>query len=205
MIRVFGSSRGGRIALAVTIVSLAATCASPPLAAAPTPYQLYYAFEIPRALQGFVIGPDGSQPTYTGTLRGTLGGLPLREAAYSYLAGASKAAGGGTCSLATAAGTIRDGQILMTTEGKRITLLCFGMYLGTRIAITIITEGEPIGGIGVTASGLASTGFYTHEEYMTAVRTAATALPAETRSQVVAQAETNPRLVSEYQQKLTPR
>ncbi len=214
MTRVFASRRRrsvtsaaiGTIALAVGLAAAGATVPPPPLGAAPAPYQLYFSFELPRTLEGMVMDKNGpTRKTYSGQFRGTFGGLPLREGNYTYAEGASAGAGGGACSLATAAGAIRRGEILMTTDGKRTTLICVGTYLGTHIEFTINTEGIPIGGVGVTASGLALTGFHSHEAYMTAVRAAAAPLPPETRSQVIAQADTNPRLVSAYEQRVSPR
>ncbi len=212
MIRVF-ASRGRRavpwvIAGFAFLAGLAGAPASVPaaLAAAPAPYQLYYSFELPRALEGLVMDENGNtRKSYSGIFRGVLGGLPLREGTYTFAGGAVASAGGGACTLATAAGAMRRGEILMTTDGKQTTLVCVGAYLGTHIEFTITADGVPIGGAGVTASGLALTGFHSHDEYMTAVRAAAASLPPDTRSQVIAQADANPRLVSAYEQRLSPR
>ncbi len=194
-----------RTTLGILAAGLAAVLPAGPLGAAGPPYQLYYAFDVPLALQGFVLSDSGTQTTYSGTLKGALGGLPVRAATFTYGTGASKTAGGGTFSLATAAGTIRNGQIFMTTDGKHTTLLFFGLYLGTRIEFTIIADSPQIGGLGVTASGLAPTGFRSHEEYMAALQSAAAALPAGDRERLISQGDANPRLVSEYQQKPIPR
>lgn len=205
MMQVFDHRGHGRwVALGILAAGLAVTLPAGPLGAVGPPYQLYYSFEIPLSLPGLVLADEGTQKTYTGTLKGALGGLPVRAATYTYGPGASRTAGGGTCSLTTAAGSIQNGRILMTTDGKRTTLLFFGLYLGTRIEFTIIAEGTQIGGTGVTASGLAPTGFSSHDEYMGAVRSAAASLPAAEREQLVSQADTNPRLVSEFQQRVSP-
>lgn len=209
MARVFASRRPGRSTpLGITRIALAiaaalAALASPPLlGAAPAPYQLYFSFEIPRALEGMILADEGTLKTYNGTLKGTLGGLALRTATYSYIPNPATGAGGGSCALATAAGEVTNGQILMTTDGNRTTLICAGLYLGTHIEFTIVADGVPIGGIGVTATGLALTGFHSHDEYMAAIRTAITPLPPEVRAQALSQADTNPRLVSAYEQRL---
>jgi hypothetical protein len=172
-----------------------------PAASALPSYPLYYSFEIPLALPGMTVTDEGVQKSYTGTLRGTLGGLPVQSASFTYGTGASKSVGGGTFSLATAAGEIRDGHILMTTDGKRTTLLFFGVYLGTRIEFGITGDGEQIGGIGVTAIGLARTGFASHDQYMRAIRAAVTSFPPDARAQILSQADTNPSLVRDYQAK----
>ncbi len=191
------------IAAGACVVILAA----PPLgrvppAAAQSIYLLYYSLEIPLALPGITLSDDGSTHTiYTGTLRGTLGGLPLASAKLHYGAGASKALGGGTFSLATAAGAVRDGQILMSTVETRTTLLFFGMYLGARLEFSLVSDREQIGGMGVTATGLARTGFRSHEEYRTAVQKAVASLDPATRDQILALADANVRLANEFQQK----
>lgn len=195
----------GRLAFPAGLLTLLALPPAP-LGAAPAPYQLYYSFDLPRALEGMVLdGSGNTQKSYSGMLRGTLGGLPLREGTYSYAAGFSSGAGGGTCVLATAAGSLRNGQILMTTDGKRTTLICVGEYLGTHIELTINAEGVPIGGLGVRAAGLALTGFHSHEEYMAAVRAGVASLSPDARAQAIAQADTNPRLVSAFERQLSPR
>ena len=171
------------------------------LGAALPSYPLYHSFQIPLALPAITLQDDGARTLYTGTLRGTLGGLPLLSASFTYGPGASKSAGGGTFSLATAAGEVRSGQILMTVDGERTTLLFFGIYLGTRLEFTLTSDRPQIGGSGVAAAGLARTGFSSHEAYMAAVRRAADSLPPSTRDEILAQADTNLRLVSGYEQK----
>lgn len=171
------------------------------LGAALPSYPLYHSFQIPLALPAITFQDEGARTLYTGTLRGTLGGLPLLSASFTYGPGPSKAAGGGTFSLATAAGEVRNGQILMTVNGERTTLLFFGVYLGTRLEFTLSSDRPQIGGSGVAATGLARTGFGSHEAYMAAVRRSADALPPSTRDEILAQADTNLRLVSGYEQK----
>jgi hypothetical protein len=93
----------------------------------------------------------------------------------------------------------------MSTGGARTTLLFFGVYLGTRLEFSLTSDSPQVGGAGVTATGLARTGFASHDEYMAAVRAAVASVPAETRAGIIAQADANPRLVSEYQQRAAPR
>lgn len=172
-----------------------------PQAQALPSYTLYYAFQIPLALPGLSLQDGGARTTYGGTLRGTLGGLTLRSATFTYGPGASKGAGGGTFSLTTGAGDVRDGQILMTSDEERTTLLFFGIYLGSRLEFTLTSDRQQIGGSGVTAAGLARTGFAAHEAYMAAVRKGVEALPSPAREDIIAQADTNLRLVGEYEQR----
>lgn len=173
-----------------------------PAVSAPPPYMLYFAFDVPLALPGLVLSDDGSKTVYIGTLKGTLGGLPLTSARLEYGPGASKAMGGGTFSLATPAGTIRDGQILMSTDGDRTTLLFFGIYLGTHIEFSIVSDRMQIGGAGVTATGLAPTGFHFHDEYRAEVVKSIASLAPAARDRILSQVDTNPGLVNQYQQKL---
>jgi hypothetical protein len=198
MVRVFGRLRWMRVILGVAVLWLLVSSA---FAALPS-YPLYYSFDIPHVMPGYVLGSDGTQTTYNGTLRGTLGGISLRSASFTYGNGSSQAAGGGAFALATDVGEVRDGHILMTTDAKRTTLLFFGVYLGTRLEFSVTSDSPQIGGTGVVATGLARTGFVSHDEYMGAVQKGAAALPPASRDQTVAQADTNLRLVSGYQQKL---
>jgi len=138
-------------------------------------------------------------------LRGTLGGIPLTEGRYTYANGASTRAGGGTFTITTKAGGVKDGHILMTSDGKHTTLLFFGLYLGARVSFSIAGAGDQIGGTGVNATGLAETNFRSHEQYVTAIREATTALPPAARDQLVGQADQNPRLVRDYQHRSAPR
>jgi len=176
-----------------------------PQASGQPEYSLYYHFQVPLTLLGLAVSDDGTKRTYNGTLRGTLGGIPVTDARYTYASGASARAGGGTFSMTTTAGPVRDGQILMTSDGAHTTLLFFGTYLGTRLSFSIVGTGDQIGGSGVTADGLAETTFRSHEHYIAAVQEATAALPQATRTQIIAQAGQNPRLVREYQQRSTPR
>ncbi len=195
----------GVLPAAVCVGAIAALLAAQPGMPALPSYALYYSFEIPLALPAITLGDEGARKTYAGTLRGSLGGLPLRAASFSYGTGASAGAGGGTFSLATAAGEVRDGRILMTTDGARTTLLFFGIYLGTRLEFSITSDSQQVGGTGVTAAGLARTGFASHDDYMAAVRQSVASLPAETRDQIISQADANPRLVRDYQQRPSSR
>ncbi len=190
-------------------------------AAAQPSYPLYYDFQIPLVLPGLavtdtgeqtpllggVIPPSGTtnsnekvQTFYAGTFSGgTLGGLTVRGGQFRYGAGASKSAGGGKFSLTTDAGPV-TGDILMTTDGNRTTLLFFGTYLGTRIEFALAAEGGmEVGGPGYAARGLAQTGFASHEAYMAAVQKAMASSAATSRQQVIAAADTNARLVKSYQ------
>ena len=203
---------GVRMILAIAVVVLAPAaqalwlCADGvsqgcPQAQALPSYPLYFSFQIPLALPGITLQEDGSRTIYTGTLRGTLGGLPVRSASFTYGPRASASVGGGTFTLATAVGDVQDGQILMTSDGERTTLLFFGIYLGSRLEFAVTSDRQQIGGSGVTATGLARTGFATHDAYMAAVRKVGEALPSSTRDEILAQADTNLRLVGGYQQK----
>lgn len=179
--------------------------APPPQAAGQPDYFLYYRLDVPAALVGVGLSDAGTKRTYNGSLRGTLGGIPVTDAQYTYANGVSARAGGGTFSLTTKAGPVRNGQVLMTTDGTQTTLLFIGTYLGTHLSFSIVGAGEQIGGTGVTKEGLAETSFPSHDRYIAAVQEATAALPQTTRDQIVAQADPNPRLVREYQQRSTPR
>lgn len=193
------------MAAAVGVAALVACLGAAPRALALPSYPLFYTFQIPLATPGVTFGDEGARTTYTGTLRGSLGGLPVRSASFTYGPGASTQVGGGTFSLVTAAGAVRDGRILMSTDGARTTLLFFGVYLGTRLEFSLTSDEPQVGGAGATATGLARTGFASHDEYMAAVRAAVASLSAETRAGVIAWADANPRLVSEYQHRVAPR
>jgi hypothetical protein len=190
-----------RILAGAVLLSLALISTLLPRATAQPAYFLYYSLEVPLALPSLALSDSGVRTLYTGTLRGTLGGLPLTSATLQYGPGPTKVIGGGTFSLATAAGTVRDGHILMSTIGPRTTLLFFGMYLGTRLEFSLTSESQQIGGIGVTEIGVAQTGFHSHEEYRAAVDKAVASLAPDARAQVLDAADTNVRLVNGYQQK----
>ena len=191
------------------LVAIAATAAGlltiapvwPDRAAGQPEYALYYSFDIPLSIGGITMSDEGTKKTFNGSLRGTIGGVQVTDAKYSYANGASLRAGGGTFSMTTNAGSFKDGQILMTTDGKQTTLLFFGMYLGARISFVIVGPGDQVGGTGVTARGLAETNFRSHEHYVAAVRDATATLAPAARDQVVTQADQNIRLVREYQQR----
>lgn len=167
-------------------------------------YPLYYSLDVPLSIPGITLSDDGSKRTYNGTMRGTIGGIPVTDVKYTYANGASTRAGGGTFSMTTKAGAVKDGHILMTSDGKQTTLLFFGIYLGARLSFSIVGAGEQVGGSGVTSTGLAETNFRTHEQYVEAVRDATAALPPAARDQIVGQADQNLRLVRDYQQRRAP-
>lgn len=169
-------------------------------AAGQAEYALYYSFDIPLSIGGIALSDAGTKKTFNGSLRGTLGGVQVTDAKYSYANGASPRAGGGTFSMTTNAGAFKNGQILMTNDGKQTTLLFFGIYLGARVSFTIVGPSDQIGGTGVTTRGLADTNFRSHDHYVMAVRDATATLAPGARDQVVAQADQNVRLVREYEQ-----
>jgi len=167
--------------------------------AAPGSYSLFFNFNLPLTLPSVAMSDEGARASYTGTMRGALGGLPLQAATYTYGADVKKSVGGGNFTMSTAAGEVRDGEILVSSDGPATTLLFFGLYLGTRLEFAIHSDRPQVGGMGVTVSGLANTGFTNHDEYMAAIRTAVASLSADTRQTVIAQADINLRLVNEYQ------
>jgi hypothetical protein len=164
-------------------------------------YALYYRFEVPVAIGGMAVSDEGTKKTFNGTLRGTLGGIQITEARYTYANGASERAGGGTFSMSTKGASFKNGQILMTSDGRQTTLLFFGLYLGAHVSFTITGPQDQIGGSSVIATGLAETNFRSHEQYVAAVREATTALPPAERDQITAQADRNAQMVREYQQR----
>jgi hypothetical protein len=192
------------VAAFLCLAAAPAAPAAPAASGAPAPdedgYRLYYRLDVPPALIGLALSDQGSKNTYSGILRGTLGGVVITDAHYIYSNGASKFAGGGTFTMTTMAGPVQQGRILMTGDGKTTTLVFFGIYLGARVSFSIVGPDEQLGGSAVTATGLADTTFRSHEEYMAAVRQAA-GLSDAVRSQVVAQADQNPRLVREYRER----
>ena len=164
-------------------------------------YALYYRFDIPLTAPVITLTDAGTRRNYAGTLGGTLGGLPLTSGPYTYGTGASARAGGGTFTLVTKAGAVKDGQILMTRDGKQTTLLFLGSYLGARLSFSLVGNGDQIGGTGVVTTGLAETSFQAHEQYVAAVHQATASLPPAARNEIVGGADQNLRLVREYQQK----
>jgi hypothetical protein len=199
-----GSFPGRRRVLAAAMIGavvLAVGSARSDLALGQTDeYALYYSFDVPPLNTGITLTDEGEKRSYNGTLRGMLGGLPLTEAKYTYASGASPKAGGGTYSLTTKAGPVKDGRVLMTSDGNQTTLLFVGQYLGASLSFSLTGLSAQLGGGATRASGLAETNFRSHEQYVTAVRNAATALPAAEREQIAAQADQNLRLVRDYQQ-----
>lgn len=194
--------------LAATAVAGAALVTVPPVrpdraAGQSDEYSLYYSFEVPRGRIGITHSDDGAKTTVNGSLHGTLGGIAVTDAKYSYANGASTRAGGGTFSMNTKAGQFKDGHILMTSDGKQTTLLFVGIYLGARVSFSLTGPGEQVGGGGVTATGLAESNFRSHEQYVAAVRNATSALLPAERDQIAGQADQNLRLVKEYQQRRT--
>jgi hypothetical protein len=164
-------------------------------------YALYYSFEVPLAIGGIAVSDGGTKKTFNGTLRGTFGGIQIAESRYTYANGASQRAGGGTFSMTTRGGSFKNGQILMTTDGKQTTLLFFGLYLGAHVSFTITGPQDQIGGSGVVTTGLAETNFRSHDQYVAAVRDATAALPPTERDQITAQADRNAQMVRDYQQR----
>lgn len=186
------------VATAVGLLTI--TPVWPDGAAAQPEYPLHYSFDVPLVIAGITLSDDGTKKNFNGSLRGILGGVPVTEAKYTYANGVSARAGGGTFSLTTKAGSFKDGQILMTSDGKQTTLLFFGIYLGARVSFSVTGPIDQIGGSSVTATGLAETNFRSHEQYVAAVRDATATLSPAARDQVAAQADQNLRLVREYQQ-----
>jgi hypothetical protein len=184
----------------VGLLGLAATAVRVPRADAALPsYVLFFKFDLPLTLPAVVMTDEGAHSSYTGTMRGTLGGLPVQAATYTYGTDVKIPIGGGTFILTTAAGEVRDGEMLVSSDGQATTLLFFGVYLGTRLEFSIHSDRPQAGGMGVTVSGLARTGFANHDEYMAAIRKAVASLPEGDRQKVLAQADINPRLVNDYQ------
>jgi hypothetical protein len=201
------------LALAMTAVVGSAVAVASRVGAQEEEYPLFFRFEVPPAIPGLTIIQDRSltlpvvqqaqgttKRTMNGTLRGTLGGLPIVQAEYTYIGGASSQAGSGTFSLSTKAGAVQNGQILMTTDGKQTTLLFLGTYLGTHLSFSLVGDSVQFGGTDVVMTGLAATDFPSHERYEAAVREATAALPAADQQRILAQADQNPRLVRDYQQ-----
>ena len=202
------------LALAMTSVVGSAVAVASRVAAQEEEYPLFFRFEVPPAIPGLTVVRDQPMPdipvipqasgttkrTLNGTLRGTLGGLPIIEAAYTYTTGASDKAGSGAFSLSTKAGAVQNGRVLMTTDGKQTTLLFLGNYLGTHLSFSLVGDSTQFGGTNVVMTGLAETDFPSHERYEAAIREATAALPAADQQRILAQADQNPRLVRDYQQ-----
>lgn len=198
------SSSGRRRILAAVIGAMVLAVGSPGSDRAwgqSDEYPLYFRFDVPLSTPGITLTDDGQKNSYNGTLRGTLGGLPVTEAKYTYTTGASVKAGGGTFSMTTKAGPVKDGRVLMTSDGKQTTLLFVGQYLGASLSFSLTAASAQPGGGATTAAGLAETNFRTHEQYVAAIRNAVAALPPADREQIAAQADQNLRLVRDYQQR----
>jgi len=188
------------IACGLAILAVLGVGAPPGRADLPS-YPLYYSFQIPATHPSIQFADKGSTTSYSGTLAGTLGGLPVKTGTFEYGGTTGREIGGGRFTLVTDAGAVQNAQILMTIDGDRTTVLFFGTYLGTRLDFKLSIEGLALGGPGQVGTGLAETGFASQDAYLAAVQTAVAALPEATRQQLIAAANTNPRLVAAYQEK----
>ncbi len=163
-------------------------------------YPLYYALEIPPVLTGYELDDQQNRHlVYTSLLRGTLGGLAVDSGTVTLHPGASAAAGGGQFTLRTAAGSVKDGLILLTTDRKETTLVFLGTYLGARLQFKMTGPTETFGTAAISAKGLAETNFVAHTEYVAAVTLGVAGLPPAARAQAITAAESNLRLVTAYQ------
>jgi hypothetical protein len=203
------SLRWNRVAAAA---ALAATLALVPAAhpvRAQSSYLLYYTLAIPPLLMGYESSCPTDQPDaicapqdrriYTGTLSGSIGGLQIQRATVTYRPGASRSAGGGEFALQTAAGTIDKGLILMTSDGRQVTLLFFGTYLGARIQFRVVSPAADFPTGTVDAKGVADTSFAGHSDYIEAVTKSVANLAPAVKTAVIEQANSNPALVASYQ------
>jgi hypothetical protein len=164
-------------------------------------YPLYYAFEIPPVLTGYELIEQGDKHLlYTGVLRGTLGGLPVQKATMTLRPGASAGFGGGEFSLQTAAGAVKSGLILMTSDQKQMSLWFSGMYLGARLAFRVVGRASDFGTATFAAKGLADSSFADDGAYVAAVTQAVANLPPAARAEAIADADRNLNLVSGYRQ-----
>ena len=202
------------LALAMTSAVVSSVAVGSRVAAQEEEYALFFRFEVPPAIPGLTIIQDQptldlpivqeskgtTKRTMNGTLRGTLGGLAIVQAAYTYITGVGNHAGSGTFTLSTKAGAVDNGRILMTSEGQKTTLLFLGTYLGTHLSFSLVGDSAQFGGNNVVMTGLAETNFSSHERYAAAIREAIATLPGPVQQEVVAQADQNPRLVRDYQQ-----
>jgi hypothetical protein len=163
-------------------------------------YPLYYSLEIPPVLTGYQTDDQQNKHLlYTSLIRGTLGGLAIESASMTLHPGASAGAGGGDFSLKTAAGVVKNGLILMTTDRRQTTLLFSGMYLGARLEFRMVGPTEGFGSATIATKGLAETSFVAHSEYVAAVTQAVASLAPAIRAETITQADGNLRLVSAYQ------
>lgn len=188
------------VALLFTAAALTFAPAAPAIGAG-TLYQLYYVLDIPPLLTGYELDQNQDKHLiYTSLLRGTLGGLPLDSATLTLHPGASAGAGGGQFSLRTAAGPVKDGLILMTTDRTQTTLLFIGTYLGARLQFKMVAPTATFGTGTISTKGLADTSFVADSEYVAAVTLGVAGLAPAPRAQAITGAESNLRLVSGYQQ-----
>jgi len=202
------------LALAMTSAVVSSVAVGSRVAAQEEEYALFFRFEVPPAIPGLTIIQDQptldlpivqeskgtTKRTMNGTLRGTLGGLAIVQAAYTYITGVGNHAGSGTFTLSTKAGAVDNGRILMTSEGQKTTLLFLGTYLGTHLSFSLVGDSAQFGGTNVVMAGLAETDFSSHERYAAAIREAIATLPGPVQQELLAQADQNPRLVRDYQQ-----
>jgi len=173
---------------------------SPRAARAAPLYPLYYSLEIPPVLTGYEMDEQKNRHLlYTSLLRGTLGGLAVESASVTLHPGASAGAGGGEFSLKTAAGAVKNGLILLTTDRRQTTLLFSGLYLGARLDFRMMAPAENFGNATIATKGLAETSFVAHSEYVAAVTLAVAGLGPAARAQAITAADGNPRLVTAYQ------
>lgn len=189
---------------AVALLCTAAALTFAPAASrvlAGTLYQLYYVLEIPPLLTGYEMDEvKNKRLIYTSLLRGTLGGLPVDSATLTLHPGASAGAGGGQFSLRTAAGPVKDGLILLTTDPKQTTLVFLGTYLGARLQFKMVAPTATFGTGAIATKGLADTSFVADSEYVAAVTLGVAGLAPAPRAQAITEAESNLRLVSAFQQ-----
>ena len=202
------------LALAMTSAVVSSVAVGSRVAAQEEEYALFFRFEVPPAIPGLTIIQDQptldlpivqeskgtTKRTMNGTLRGTLGGLAIVQAAYTYITGVGNHTGSGTFILSTKAGAVDNGRILMTSEGQKTTLLFLGTYLGTHLSFSLVGDSAQFGGNNVVMTGLAETNFSSHERYAAAIREAIATLPGPVQQELLAQADQNPRLVRDYQQ-----
>jgi hypothetical protein len=166
--------------------------------AAPS-YPLYYALEIPPVLTGYELNAQQERhAVYTGVLRGTLGGFAVQHAEMTVRQGASAAAGGGEFSLQTAAGAVKNGLVLITSDKSQTSLWFSGIYLGARLAFRVVGPAGDLSGATFAAKGLADTSFADHGSYIAAVTQAVANLAPAARAQALAEADRNLGLVAAY-------
>lgn len=189
-----------RTAAAAALCITAALILAPRGVDAAISYLLYYAIEIPPVLTGYEMDDQQNRRVvYTSVLRGTLGGLAVDSGTLALHPGASAAAGGGQFTLRTAAGSVKDGLILLTTDRKQTTLVFLGTYLGARLQFKMMGPTENFGTATISGKGLADTSFVAHSEYVAAITLGVAGLAPAARAQAITAAESNLRLVTAYQ------